>query len=119
MNRGRRRAPRKKTAITSKGLLVGAGVVLAGGAVAAAVTVWPDDGTRTPGGSEPSPASSVSAARSSPSASPSPSRSYPLSQQPRTIPAVREHRPPVAPAGGPPTGARVVVRNAALADEGG
>ncbi len=119
VNRGRRRAPRRKTAITSKGLLLGAGVVLAGGAVAAAVTVWPGDGTRTSSGPEPSRAgSSVSAAETSPSASPSPSRSYPLSQEPRTIPAVRQHEAARGPGWKPADGGRVVVRNAALADEG-
>lgn len=118
MNRGRRRAPRRKTAITSKGLLLGAGVVLAGGAVAAAVTVWPGDEKRTPSGAQPSPGrSSLSEAESSPSASPSPSRTYPLSGKPLTIPAVRQHEAARGPGWKPADGGRVVVRNAALADE--
>ncbi|MFF5361309.1 glycoside hydrolase family 20 protein [Streptomyces scabiei] len=119
MNRGRRRAPRRKTAITSKGLLLATGAVLAGGAVAVAVTVWPGDAARTPGGSEPSRAgSSVNAAEKAPAASPSPSRSYPLSQKPRTIPAVRQHEAARGPGWKPAEGGRVVVRDAALADEG-
>lgn len=77
-----------------------------------AVTVWPS-------ASEPSrERSSVSAVEGSPSASPSPSRTYPLSQEPRTIPAVRQHEAARGPGWKPAEGGRVVVRNAALADEG-
>jgi hexosaminidase len=105
-------------------LLLATGAVLAGGAVAVAVTVLPGDATRTPGGSEPSRAgssragSSVNAAEKAPAASPTPSRSYPLSQKPRTIPAVRQHEAARGPGWKPAEGGRVVVRNAALADEG-
>ncbi|MET9447869.1 glycoside hydrolase family 20 protein [Streptomyces cinerochromogenes] len=53
-----------------------------------------------------------------PSASPSPSRSYPLSQTPRTIPAVRSHTPARGPGWKPRHGGRVVVNDAELADEG-
>ncbi|WP_225825183.1 beta-N-acetylhexosaminidase [Streptomyces naphthomycinicus] len=53
-----------------------------------------------------------------PSASPSPSRSYPLSRAPRTIPAVRSHTPARGPGWQPRPGARVVVDDDALADEG-
>ncbi|UFR07393.1 family 20 glycosylhydrolase [Streptomyces sp. Go40/10] len=53
-----------------------------------------------------------------PSASPSPSRSYPLSQAPRTIPAVRSHTPARGPGWKPRHGGRVVVNDAELADEG-
>ncbi|MBY8841643.1 family 20 glycosylhydrolase [Streptomyces sp. SP2-10] len=53
-----------------------------------------------------------------PSANPSPSRSYPLSRTPRTIPAVRSHTPARGPGWQPRGGERVVVSDAALADEG-
>ncbi|MEU2439412.1 family 20 glycosylhydrolase [Streptomyces rubradiris] len=53
-----------------------------------------------------------------PSAAPSPSRSYPLSKAPRTIPAVRSHTPERGPGWRPRPGARVVVADPALADEG-
>jgi hexosaminidase len=49
---------------------------------------------------------------------PSPTRSYPLSQAPRTIPAVRQHTPEHGPGWRPESGARVVVNNGAAADEG-
>ncbi|MFC9928539.1 glycoside hydrolase family 20 protein [Streptomyces sp. NPDC127190] len=49
---------------------------------------------------------------------PRPSRSYPLSQTPRTIPAVRSHTPARGPGWQPRTGDRVVVGDGALADEG-
>ncbi|QTE00465.1 Beta-N-acetylhexosaminidase [Streptomyces cyanogenus] len=52
------------------------------------------------------------------SASPSPSRSYPLSQAPRTIPAVRSHTPARGPGWKPRHGGRVVVSDPRLADEG-
>ncbi|MFH9659380.1 glycoside hydrolase family 20 protein [Streptomyces sp. NPDC017248] len=60
------------------------------------------------------------AAPAAPSASPtpSPSRSYPLSQAPRTIPAVRSHTPARGPGWQPRPGARVVVADPRLADEG-
>ncbi|MCZ9345603.1 beta-N-acetylglucosaminidase, partial [Streptomyces sp. TRM76130] len=51
-------------------------------------------------------------------ASPTPSRSYALSSEPRTIPAVREHTPARGPGWKPADGHRVVVSDAALADEG-
>ncbi|WP_435225047.1 beta-N-acetylhexosaminidase [Streptomyces sp. Tue6028] len=84
------------------------------GAVAAAFAFWPG------GDGEPTGAGTSTAARSgtSPGAQPSPTRSYPLSQAPRTIPAVREHTPARGPGWRPASGARVVVRDEALADEG-
>ncbi|MEG8276909.1 beta-N-acetylhexosaminidase [Streptomyces sp. AHA2] len=51
-------------------------------------------------------------------ASPSPSRSHPLSETPKTIPAVREHTPARGPGWRPEKGDRVVVNDPALADEG-
>nr|WP_318206013.1 glycoside hydrolase family 20 protein [Streptomyces sp. SCL15-4] len=68
-------------------------------------------GTRT----GPTASDSPSAA---PSPSPSPSRTYPLSRAPRTIPAVRSHTPARGPGWRPAPGARVVVADPALADEG-
>ncbi|MFJ9871122.1 glycoside hydrolase family 20 protein [Streptomyces sp. NPDC101165] len=50
--------------------------------------------------------------------SPSPSRSYPLSQAPRTIPAVRSHTPARGPGWRAQRGERVVVSDPELADEG-
>ncbi|MGW0709340.1 beta-N-acetylhexosaminidase [Streptomyces sp. NPDC002643] len=101
-------------------MLLGAGVAVAGGAVAVAATVWPGGETGVPSGSEPSRArSSVgAAAEAQPSPSPSPTRSYPLSKAPRTIPAVREHEAARGPGWKPSKGARVVVNGDALADEG-
>ncbi len=58
------------------------------------------------------------AAPSSPSPTPSPTRSYPLSEAPRTIPAVREHTAERGPGWRPAPGHRVVVSDPALADEG-
>ncbi|WP_435857250.1 beta-N-acetylhexosaminidase [Streptomyces longwoodensis] len=52
------------------------------------------------------------------SAAPAPTRTYPLSQAPRTIPAVRSHTPARGPGWKPAAGQRVVVGDARLADEG-
>ncbi|MEW2613149.1 family 20 glycosylhydrolase [Streptomyces sp. NPDC047880] len=49
---------------------------------------------------------------------PGPTRSYPLSEAPRTIPAVRDHEPARGPGWRPEKGNRVVVDDPALADEG-
>ncbi|MEV5877079.1 glycoside hydrolase family 20 protein [Streptomyces sp. NPDC052101] len=53
-----------------------------------------------------------------PSVSPPPSRSYPMSQAPRTIPAVRSHTPARGPGWQPRRTDRVVISDAELADEG-
>ncbi len=64
--------------------------------------------------------SAVSPAEAPTSARPSPSRSYPLSEEPRTIPAVREHEAARGPGWQPERGHRVVVADdRRLADEGG
>ncbi|RMB87811.1 glycoside hydrolase family 20 protein [Streptomyces shenzhenensis] len=60
----------------------------------------------------------VGAAPDQAAPSPSPSRTYPLSQAPRTIPAVRSHTPERGPGWRPARGERVVVGDPALADEG-
>ncbi len=60
----------------------------------------------------------VSGRAATPSASPEPSRSYPMSEAPRTIPAVRSHTPARGPGWKPRHGERVVVGDPALADEG-
>ncbi|WP_372337666.1 family 20 glycosylhydrolase [Streptomyces sp. MK5] len=99
---------------------------LAGGAFAVTVGLgvglglWASGGDGTPAGS----ARTASRAPSPPSppdsggTSPSPSRSYPLSQAPRTIPAVRSHTAARGPGWRPAHGERVVVSDASLADEG-
>ncbi|MGW0819860.1 family 20 glycosylhydrolase [Streptomyces sp. NPDC002845] len=117
MSRGRRRVPREKTFVRRNGLLLGAGVAVAGGAVAVAVTVWPS-GDTTPSGARPSEERSVSATAVAPTPSPSPSRSYPLSETPQTIPSVRQHEPARGPGWRPSDGARVVVDDGDLTDEG-
>jgi hexosaminidase len=63
-------------------------------------------------------AASRGAASRSASPTPSPTRSYPLSQVPRTIPAVRSHTPARGPGWRPAKGDRVVVDDADLVDEG-
>ncbi|MET8567435.1 glycoside hydrolase family 20 protein [Streptomyces sp. NPDC004783] len=91
--------------------------VIAGAAVAAlgvGVGLWATDGD---GGSG-KPAAKSSEAAAAPSTSPSPSRSYPLSKEPGTIPAVRQHTPARGPGWRPASGHRVVVTDASLADEG-
>ncbi|MFE0508700.1 glycoside hydrolase family 20 protein [Streptomyces sp. NPDC058964] len=50
--------------------------------------------------------------------SPTPTRSYPMSQAPRTIPAVRSHTPARGPGWRPAHGERVVLSDPELADEG-
>ncbi|WP_405654719.1 beta-N-acetylhexosaminidase [Streptomyces sp. NBC_00019] len=81
-----------------------------------------DGGDGGPAGSA-RPTSSVGASAAAPSASreapsPSPTRSYPLSRTPRTIPAVQAHTPARGPGWRPQRGARVVVSDAELAEEG-
>ncbi|MDQ0774957.1 hexosaminidase [Streptomyces aurantiacus] len=92
-------------------LLVGAGVVAVAAGAALTVGLWPsgESGASSGGGSALAPA---------PSTTPSPSRTYPLSQTPRTIPAVRDHTPARGPGWRPAKGGRVVVGDKGLADEG-
>nr|WP_308114640.1 glycoside hydrolase family 20 protein [Streptomyces sp. ISL-12] len=94
---------------------VGRRAVAAGTAVVAlGAGLWACDGGSS--GSAGRSAEGLSAA--SPSDSPSPTRSYALSGEPRTIPAVRDHTPARGPGWKPADDHRVVVSDAALADEG-
>jgi hexosaminidase len=68
--------------------------------------------------SEGTSSSSRAAASRTSTPTPSPTRSYPLSQTPRTIPAVRAHTPARGPGWRPAKGYRVVVDDADLVDEG-
>ncbi|MER6979922.1 family 20 glycosylhydrolase, partial [Streptomyces carpinensis] len=98
---------------------------LAGGAFAVTVGLgvglglWATGGDGSPAGSARS-ASDTAPGPSSPDTgpSPSPSRSYPLSQAPRTIPAVRSFTAARGPGWHPAHGERVVVSDGSLADEG-
>jgi hexosaminidase len=99
---------------------------LAGGAFAVTVGLgvgvglWASGGSdQSPAGSAQSPSNSRSAAAAAPSTpSPTPTRTYPLSQPPRTIPAVRGFSAARGPGWRPAHGERVVVSDGSLADEG-
>ncbi|MEU9185108.1 glycoside hydrolase family 20 protein [Streptomyces sp. NPDC048484] len=78
--------------------------------------LWPSGDSGAPSTRRPSGAGSAQAPDASPT--PSPSRTYPLSQTPRTIPAVRKHTPARGPGWRPAKGSRVVVGDGELADEG-
>ncbi|MEU8601861.1 beta-N-acetylhexosaminidase [Streptomyces parvulus] len=89
--------------------------VIAGAVVASlgvGVGLWATDGD-----GDGAPASRA-APSSAEAAAPSPSRSYPLSAEPRTIPAVREHTAARGPGWQPEKDHRVVVADASLAEEG-
>ncbi|MFK0157463.1 family 20 glycosylhydrolase [Streptomyces sp. NPDC090493] len=92
-------------------------------ALGTGIGVWASSGgdggstagaSRQPSGSD---RAASSGARSG-AATPAPTRSYPLSQAPRTIPAVRSHTAARGPGWRPQRGGRVVVSDPALADEG-
>jgi hexosaminidase len=104
-----------------------AGAVVGAVAVGVGVGVWASEGGgRPPPGGATARASSDGGAvgtsdhdaAATPSPSPTPSRSYPLSQAPRTIPAVRSHTPERGPGWRPQKADRVVVSDPKLADEG-
>ncbi|MEU9290839.1 glycoside hydrolase family 20 protein [Streptomyces sp. NPDC048275] len=95
-------------------MLVVTGVAVAG-ALAATVALWPSGGSGEVTGAGVLPGGTSTSAAAP---SPSPTRTYPLSRTPRTIPAVREHTPARGPGWRPATGARVVVGDGDLADEG-
>ncbi|MFF1766051.1 family 20 glycosylhydrolase [Streptomyces sp. NPDC058249] len=103
-------------------MAIATGVAVAG-AAAATLALWPSGGAGAPVGARVSPAATSAASpagspTATPSPSPSPTGTYPLSQTPRTIPAVREHTPARGPGWRPTAGARVVVDDPGLADEG-
>ena len=95
-------------------------------ALGTGIGVWAasDDGDgETAAGSARRPSGSTQAASSAARAgsatpTPTPTRGYPLSQAPRTIPAVRSHTAARGPGWRPATNGRVVVSDPALADEG-
>ncbi|MET9142514.1 family 20 glycosylhydrolase [Streptomyces sp. NPDC004042] len=93
---------------------------MAGGAFAVTVGLGAGLGVWASGGGD----GPASAARATPGASspdpaaPSPARTYPLSQAPRTIPAVRSHTAARGPGWRPERGERVVIGAPSLADEG-
>ncbi|MEU7055329.1 glycoside hydrolase family 20 protein [Streptomyces sp. NPDC046197] len=91
---------------------------LAGGAFAVTIGLGVGLGLWASGG-DGSPADPAQRPPDAPSAaSASPTRSYPLSQAPRTIPAVRSHTAARGPGWRPAPGDRVVVSDPSLADEG-
>lgn len=91
-------------------------------ALGVGVGVWASaDGGKPARGTAPASSERSSGAANAQAAaprSPSPSRSYPLSQAPRTIPAVRSHTAAHGPGWRPQQGERVVVGDPQLADEG-
>ncbi|MFJ4687664.1 glycoside hydrolase family 20 protein [Streptomyces sp. NPDC091377] len=97
-------------------MLIAAAVVVFG----VGLGLWASGGDGDSGGSGDRTTGSATSAQVPPgtSASPSPTRSYPLSEAPRTIPAVRSHTPARGPGWRPERGYRVVVADGALADEG-
>ncbi|MFF3143171.1 glycoside hydrolase family 20 zincin-like fold domain-containing protein, partial [Streptomyces sp. NPDC057927] len=120
MSTGRRR--RAPVQDGKRPVLIAVGVAVVTGAVAATVTLWPSGDAGAPTGASVTPgrtaAGSANRTGAAPPPSPTPTRTYPLSRAPRTIPAVREHTPARGPGWRPASGARVVVDDAALADEG-
>lgn len=119
----RRRAPAKRALKQTWVLIVAVVVVTVGAGVSLGLLATGDDAG--PAGSEQrrtapgtSEAASPSAPEGRPSPAPSPTRSYPLSQAPRTIPAVRSHTAARGPGWRPEQGERVVVSDGELADEG-
>ena len=91
-------------------------------ALGTGIGVWASsgggDGGSTAGAARQPSASDRGASSGAPPPTPTPTRSYPLSQAPRTIPAVRSHTAARGPGWRPQRGGRVVVSDAALVDEG-
>ncbi|MEU9332187.1 glycoside hydrolase family 20 protein [Streptomyces sp. NPDC048290] len=116
MGEHRRRTPAETEPriVRRRALLIAAAVVVFG----AGLGLWASGGADHPSGDSGSGTDLSSQVAPSASASPSPTRSYPLSQAPRTIPAVRSHTPARGPGWRPGGGHRVVVDDPALADEG-
>nr|WP_308288152.1 glycoside hydrolase family 20 protein [Streptomyces corallincola] len=93
-----------------------AAVVAGTVALGVGVGVWASSGgDGSPSGDGTTQASSDRAATS---ATPSPTRSYPLSEAPRTIPAVSSHTAERGPGWQPKKGGRVLIGDPGLADEG-
>ncbi|MGV9250951.1 beta-N-acetylhexosaminidase [Streptomyces sp. NPDC003697] len=109
MSQHRRRAPAKKVRHRR---------ALAAGAFAVTVGLGVGVGLWASGGQSPADSAGSRTGTSAAAPSPSPTRSYPLSQAPRTIPAVRSHTPARGPGWRPAGGERVVVSDPGLADEG-
>ncbi|MFF1452003.1 glycoside hydrolase family 20 protein [Streptomyces sp. NPDC058274] len=119
MSARRRRAAARRRRPALVAAIAAAAAVALGGAAAATVALWPSGDDGASGAGTPSSGTAISKPpKAAPSTSPSPSRSYPLSQAPRTIPAVRDHTPARGPGWRPASGGRVVVGDAGLADEG-
>ncbi|NKQ27414.1 beta-N-acetylhexosaminidase [Streptomyces galbus] len=120
MSSHRRRARQSRT--RQRAVIAGAFVATIG--LGVGLGVW----ASTSGDGDGGPASAAGAGEREPGraatgttsrgATPSPTRTYPLSQAPRTIPAVRAHTPARGPGWKPAAGERVVVADASLADEG-
>ncbi|MFD5447802.1 glycoside hydrolase family 20 protein [Streptomyces sp. NPDC127100] len=110
MSQHGRRTPARK--VRQRAVIAGAAVAALG--VGAGLWAAGGDGDGGPAGS----AARSSGEAAAPSASPSPSRSYALSKEPRTIPAVRQHTAARGPGWQPGPGHRVVVADPSLADEG-
>ncbi|MFJ8345933.1 glycoside hydrolase family 20 protein [Streptomyces sp. NPDC094153] len=106
MSKHRRRAPAPKPR-RARAAVVGTLVTVV--VLGVGVAAWSFGGDGSPSGGPDA---------SSGPASPGPTRSYPLSQAPRTIPAVRSHTAARGPGWRPESGSRVVVSDASLADEG-
>ncbi|MFH8767996.1 glycoside hydrolase family 20 protein [Streptomyces sp. NPDC017958] len=122
MSQHRRRASaqqvRRKRAVVAAAF---AGTVALGVSVGVWASADGGGGGKPAGGAAQAPSDRTSGAASGRAAtpsSPSPSRSYPLSQAPRTIPAVRSHTPARGPGWRAQRGERVVVSDPELADEG-
>ncbi|MFD9070608.1 beta-N-acetylhexosaminidase [Streptomyces lasiicapitis] len=99
-----------------RGLAVGAGVVAAG-AVALTVGLWPDEGGGSGNAARGNGERASSSASSAPPRAPEPTKSYAPSEAPATIPAVRAHESARGPGWRPGDGGRVLVGDGRLADE--
>ncbi|MFD3498477.1 glycoside hydrolase family 20 protein [Streptomyces sp. NPDC058676] len=102
-------------------LIVAVVVVTVAAGVSLGLLAAGGDGSESAGSAQGRPSQGASAGEAPPPSktpSPTPTRSYPLSQTPRTIPAVRTHTPARGPGWEPVKGERVVVSDGDLADEG-
>ena len=101
-------SPSHRATSRSRGALVAGAAVTAAAAVTLTVVLWPDS-------SGSGPQNGAASSRTTPS--PSPTRSYPLSETPRTVPAVRAHTPARGPGWKPGKNSTVVAADHELADE--